>query len=154
MKIIFLDVDGVLNNMTWAKRMRDEGVHVFAEDMLEDRAIKLFKQIIDATGADVVITSTWRTHVAAMTHLLDQLAYYGIRPIAKTPRLTELRGNEITAWMQRYDGNIESYVILDDDSDMTVHMDHLVKASFEHGLQPEHVTRAIEILNGGDRDDD
>lgn len=154
MKIIFLDVEGVLNNMTWAKRMRDEGVRVFAEDMLEDRAIKLLKQIIDATGADVVITSTWRTHVAAMKHLLDQLAYYGIRPIAKTPRRGGLRGDEITAWMQECNEPFDEYVILDDESDMTVHMDHLVKTSFEHGLQPEHVKRAIEILNGGDRDDD
>lgn len=153
MKIIFLDVDGVLNNMTWAKRMRDEGVHVFAEDMLEGRAIKLLKQIIDATGADVVITSTWRTHVAAMTHLLDKLAYYGIHPIAKTPRRGGLRGDEITAWMQECDEPFDEYVILDDDSDMTVHMDHLVKTSFEHGLQPEHVKKAIEILNGVSADD-
>lgn len=148
MKIIFLDVDGVLNNMTWAKRMSDEGVHVFAEDMLEDRAIKLLKQIVDATGADVVITSTWRIGAASMTHLLDQLGYYDIHPIAKTPRRGGMRGDEITAWMQECDEPIDAYVILDDDSDMTVHMDHLVKTSFEHGLQPEHVKRAIGILNG------
>lgn len=60
MKIIFLDVDGVLNNSKWVKRMFDECVHVYAKDMLEDRAIRLLKQIIDATGASVVITSTWR----------------------------------------------------------------------------------------------
>lgn len=152
MKIIFLDVDGVLNNSSWATRMWNEGVRVYAEDMLEDRAIRLLKQIVDATGASVVITSTWRNSAAQMTHLLDQLAYFSIRPIAVTPRLNKERGDEISAWMQRYDGYIESYVILDDDSDMGEHMDHLVQTSFKYGLQHEHVKRAIEILNGGDED--
>lgn len=146
MKIIFLDVDGVLNNSSWAMQMFAEGVHVYAEDMLEDRAIRLLKLIIDATGANVVITSTWRMSAVQMTHLLDQLAHFGIRPIAVTPRLNKERGDEISAWMQHY--GVESYVILDDDSDMGEHMDHLVQTSFEHGLQHEHVERAIEILNG------
>lgn len=146
MKIIFLDVDGVLNNLLWARRMFDEGVNVFAKDMLEYRAIELLKRIIDATGADVVITSTWRMRAVQMTHLLDQLARFDIYPIAVTPRLNTDRGDEISAWMQHYD--VESYVILDDDSDMDEHMDHLVQTSFEHGLQREHVERAIEILNG------
>ena len=139
MKIIFLDVDGVLNNATWAKRMIDEGVRVYAEDMLEDRAIRLLKQIIEATGASVVITSTWRMSAVQMTHLFDQLACFDIRPIGVTPRLNTDRGDEISAWMQHYD--VESYVILDDDSDMGEHMDHLVQTSFEHGLQREHVER-------------
>lgn len=146
MKIIFLDVDGVLNNSEWAKRMIDEGVRVYAEDMLEDRAILLLKQIIDATGADVVVSSTWRDDPKAMEHLLVQLAAYDIWPIGSTPRTNLRRGDDISQWLERYDGYIESYVILDDDSDMTVHMDHLVKTSFEHGLRHEHVERAIEIL--------
>ena len=154
MKIIFLDVDGVLNNSTWAKRMIDAGVHVYAEDMIEDWAIQLLKQIIDATGADVVVSSTWRDDPKAVEHLLIQLAAYDIWPIGSTPRTNLRRGDDISQWLERYDGYIESYVILDDDSDMTVHMDHLVQTSFEHGLRHEHVERAIEILNGGDRDDD
>lgn len=154
MKIIFLDVDGVLNNSTWAKRMIDEGVRVYAEDILEDRAIELLKQIVDATGADVVISSTWRSDPVAMDHLLIQLNAHGIWPIGATPRTNLKRGDDISQWLEKNDGYVDAYVILDDDSDMTVHMDHLVQTSFEHGLRPEHVTRAIEMLNGGDQNDD
>ena len=154
MKIIFLDVDGVLNNSTWAKRMIDEGVRVYAEDILEDRAIELLKQIVDATGADVVISSTWRGDPVAMDHLLIQLNAHGIWPIGATPRTNLKRGDDISQWLEKNDGYVDAYVILDDDSDMTVHMDHLVQTSFEHGLRPEHVTRAIEMLNGGDQNDD
>lgn len=156
MKIIFLDVDGVLNNARWARKMYDEGVHVYADDLLYDPSIKQLKRLIDATNAKVILSSSWRNHPDAMEHLEAQLNAYNIFIYGKTPRVGPQRGDDITAWFNRYDkaGLFKlrpeeyNYIILDDDSDMTVHMDHLVKTDFETGLQYTHVDRAIALLNG------
>ena len=53
MKIIFLDVDGVLNCATTKERVRDL---LF----VEDRKIQLLKELVDETGATIILSSTWR----------------------------------------------------------------------------------------------
>jgi predicted mannosyl-3-phosphoglycerate phosphatase (HAD superfamily) len=50
MKIIFLDIDGVLNNYNTL----GEGLN------WESNAVKILKRIIKETGAKVVLSSTWR----------------------------------------------------------------------------------------------
>jgi hypothetical protein len=72
--------------------------------------------------------------------------------LRKTPGgiyAAEARGQEIQAWLDgapRYGIEVESFVILDDDSDMVHLADRLVKTSFETGLLDEHVDRAIAML--------
>jgi len=45
---------------------------------------------------------------------------------------------------------VESFVIIDDDSDMKPFMDKLVQTSFNKGLQQKYVDKAIQLLNGGE----
>ena len=144
MKVIFLDVDGVLNNSNWAIRMYDEGVHVYAENLLDEHAVRLLKQLIDATDAKIVVSSSWRRDEYAMQCLSDQLKPMEIYDV--TPLKSSIRGEEITAWLKKRK-DVEAYVILDDDSDMGDHMDHLIQTTFQRGLQPEHIEEAIKWLN-------
>ena len=146
-RIIFLDVDGVLNNLDWAKRMKEEeDVSVFRENILEKRALLLLKRLVESADARIVVSSAWRKIPSAYKDLLSQLDQYGMKVFDKTPYVGGDRGNDITAWFKRHPGKY-SYAILDDDSDMTVHMDHLVQTSFYHrGLTGEHVDRCIELL--------
>ena len=150
-KIIFLDVDGVLNSMTFARRMRDEeGISVFREDILDARCLALLKDVVDRTGAKIVVSSAWRRIPTSYNHLKDWLVEYGMEVYDATPRVGGERGNDITAWFNRHPGNYR-YVILDDDSDMIGHMDHLVQTSFyERGLTRELADRCIQMLNEGD----
>ena len=53
MKVIFLDIDGVLNSLDCKEKI--EG-YLF----VEDKKIALLKELIDATGAKIVLSSTWR----------------------------------------------------------------------------------------------
>lgn len=146
-KVIFLDVDGVLNNGTWAQRMyKEEGVRVYAEDLLEDRALRLLKLLVDETGARIVISSAWRRIPTAYDNLITQLHHHGIEVADQTPYVGSERGDDITAWFSRHP-NTERYVILDDDSDMGDHMEHLVKTDFNTGLTREIVDRCIALLN-------
>ena len=59
------------------------------------------------------------------------------------------RGHEIDAWLRTWCEieEIESFVVLDDDSDIAPHVDRHVKTSFSVGLTSEHVPMALEILS-------
>ena len=54
-------------------------------------------------------------------------------------------GDEIASWLHGRP-EVESFVVLDDDSDMTAVQDRHVKTSFDGGLLDEHVERAIQML--------
>lgn len=146
-KLIFLDVDGVLNNRRWADRMlEEEGISVFHEDMLEPRAIRLLKSIVDETGAKIVVSSAWRKIPRCYENLLKQLSQYDVEVYDVTPYVGGDRGNDITAWFNRNPGQYR-YAILDDDSDMGDHMDHLVHTSFDCGITRMDKELCIALLN-------
>jgi hypothetical protein len=56
------------------------------------------------------------------------------------------RGHEIQAWLDTQNSNVESFVILDDDSDMAHLLSKLVQTKFEFGLTERDATRAITLL--------
>lgn len=156
MKIIFLDIDGVLNcNST---RERVDGLY-----FVEDSKIEILQEIIKRTDAKVVLSSTWRMGWAWMQHnpnyhdkhfemLRDKLQEYGIQIYDITPIVGNVpRGIEIDEWL-RCHPNVESFVILDDDSDMDKHIGRLVKTRWKAvgsggGLMKKHIKLAIELLN-------
>ena len=146
-KVIFLDVDGVLNNGSWATRMYERGVRTYRDDLLYEPSLEQLKRIVVATGAYIVVSSAWRQISTSYQHLLEWLTKYGLEPFGKTPYVGGERGNDITAWFNRNPGEWQ-YVILDDDNDMTGHMDHLVQTEFDTGLTEKEADRCIEILNG------
>ena len=147
MKIIFLDVDGVLNSAKFAQKMfKEEGVRIYAEDILDGHALSLLADIVKNTGAKIVVSSSWRRIPESIQNLKDWLAKYGMEVYDSTPSTGMYRGDDITAWFNRHPGE-HQYAILDDDSDMTVHKSHLVQTEFYTGLTRELADRCIELLN-------
>ena len=55
MKIIFLDIDGVLNSKAYDSK-RDWN----KQTNIDETRLPLIKQIVEATDAKIVLTSTWR----------------------------------------------------------------------------------------------
>lgn len=110
----------------------------------------------------MVLSSTWRIgwfdrdyglhgrNVEDFTRLEEKLRENGITFISRTPRLASgYRGEEIKTWLDNWKGeSVESFVIIDDDADMRPFMSRLVQTSFNKGLQPKNVKKAIEMLNG------
>ena len=151
-KAIFLDVDGVLNNIRWAENMeREYGIQIYRDDILEDRAINLLKIIIEETGAVIVVSSDWRKIHVMLGHLRDRLAEYGITIYDVTPTGGPSRGSEIAAWLAQHPG-ITQYVILDDHYDMEGHGDHLVLTMPTQGLTIADAARCVHRLNEGIED--
>lgn len=156
MKVIFLDIDGVLN---LCYEGRDEYGSLFHPHLVDN-----LKRLIDETGAKIVISSTWRfSGLVIMREMWDKRGLPG-EVIGITPNFmrkygtTLCRGKEIDSYLEE-NKDITSYVILDDDTDMEDHqMDRFVKTSgnidhedcvdIGYGLTSRCVDRAIEILNG------
>lgn len=162
MKIIFLDVDGVLNCGTTKERHKGMlGI--------EDEKVTLLREIIEATGAKVVLTSTWRIDWERDVpfeslnsdgrYLVKKLADQDIEIIAKVPDVAwSKRGAEILEYIHNSHEKIDGIVILDDerfDFEETGLVQYLVKTQFlpkypeqPLGLQKSHVLDAIKILKG------
>ena len=162
MKILFLDIDGVLNDSAWMTTLKkgDEANRVYGSgdewwiDMLEPRAMLLLNDLLERTGAKVVVSSTWRLRHTpeALQKLMEVRGFTG-EVIGRTPRISLGRGIEIRQWLKEHP-EVESFAIVDDDSDMEPHMDRLVQTSWfgqpgprgAGGLRPEHVDRLEGLL--------
>lgn len=159
-KIIFLDIDGVLNHEQFYRdRKRHEREHPLSE--LCPKSVANLNVLITETGAKVVISSTWRLGrtVAEIQALLEGVGFTG-EVIDCTPNLRGegcLRGNEILKWTKDNKEllgadyyNFTEYVILDDDSDMLYwQRNNFLLIDRFVGLTMGAVFQAKKIINGG-----
>ena len=151
--IVFLDVDGVLNSIAFLKANPD----LHPDDHIDPLNVKRLNDLTDATGAKIVVSSTWRLPflwINDLAGLKALLARHGVTGdiIGMTPSLNphQPRGKEIQQWMDDSGLDIGNIVILDDDSDMAHLWNLLVKTDlFNGGLQDHDVALAIQILNKG-----
>ena len=111
MKVIFLDVDGVLNSDEYIKGTIKSNIQGI-EKHVDVEKIKLLRQAIDQTNAKVVLTSSWRLTKMAQ-ELIKLLITYGIYADS-TPYIRNERGLEIKQWLAD-NQNVEDFVILDDE---------------------------------------
>ena len=153
MKVIFLDIDGVLNNHDTLGLDRYiptkiiDGQRIL--DHLSPWCMWQLNDIIKETGAKVVISSAWRS-AGSVNWFQEVFESYGFEGevIDKTPVLYKERGIEIQKWLDDNKClNIESFVILDDDSDMLHLLRYLVKTENEYGLRRKHIKKAVKVLN-------
>lgn len=149
MKIIFLDWDGVLNNRPYFVEHKMSLVKALtnATPAFDPAAVERLNDLVAATGAWVVISSSWRNG-RSLTSLRGHLARRGFRGYVygKTPDLPgRERGDEIRQWLDRHP-LVTSFVVLDDDADMTAVRENFVQTSMDTGLTDDHVTAAIALL--------
>lgn len=153
-RIIFLDIDGILNSDAFRKRkyaMIRSGKlpSEFPLSEYDPAAVTRLNDIVEATNCEVVLSTDWRFSKG----IYDTLRKVGCNftPIGITPCLGSypIRGAEIGCWIvQNVLSSSDRYVIIDDDlhdgifpSDKFVHVDSRV------GLMPKDVDRVVGILN-------
>lgn len=154
MKVLFLDIDGVLNSIATFKSRSRNG-----RERIDPACVQLLDQVIDATDARIVVSSTWR--FSGLDYVRHVLVRFGLRNadaiMDVTPRLPAPvaadaaleRGLEIGAWL-RGRQDVEAFAIVDDDADMGPFLPRLVQTSFETGMTGDHTERLIALLNGTD----
>lgn len=114
-KIVFLDIDGVLNSRRTVVAFGSYPYTVTGLDRakFDEVSVRLISGIIETAGAKVVLSSTWRKD--GNWHEIGPAL--GIPIIDKTPVGIGPRGSEIAQWLSEH-AEVEQYAIVDDDSDM------------------------------------
>jgi hypothetical protein len=151
-KIIFLDFDGVI--VWWGYNPKPGGILQPDPDKVD-----LLNAIVEATGALVVISSSWRIG-RSRTELAEILADAGFKGTVRgcTPDGHRLpsglwaaypRADEIRTWMRGWPGEpIESFVAIDDEDMREAFGPRmiLIENGMSRGIQPHHVEQAIAAL--------
>ncbi len=158
MKVIFLDVDGVLNCNSTKQR-----IPYYDYLGIEDRFVELLADLVKNTKARIVLSSSWRDgwipdkYGDQETHgiYLDyKLAQYKLEIYDYTPVLNGwCRGMEIKEWLEKHD-DVTDYVIIDDEyfPDFKKYKvgAHVIRTSTKTGLTEKHIKRAEKVLCGED----
>ncbi len=142
MRVLFLDVDGVLNRTGFRPR-ESVGLRSWIEPELAQR----LSDVIRTIGAEVVLSSDWRRG-RELPQLRAELHAAGVASslIGVTPEIAgQPRWREIDAWMTEHGTRPEAVVIVDDGYDMGGLAARFVRASPLTGLD-EDVAAAIVAL--------
>ena len=156
MKVIFLDIDGVLNTPSSESRC---GEYIG----IDDDKTKLLADIVKRTNAEIVLVSTWKKYWRkeeklkplqdySATYLDEKLKKFGIKAADKTKDKSDekylSRGEGILEYIAR--NKVEKHVILDDfqfdyvGCDLT---DYLIKTKQAEGLKKAQAEKACKILS-------
>ncbi len=134
-KIIFCDADGVLNNKATFKEQ-------LTSFPLCPILIARLKRIIEATGAKVVLSSTWRLSEQGRAEIEKHIEVYDITISLPSPAD---RGLEIDIWVEDHP-EVTKYAIIDDDFDFYASQP-LFQTEFDTGLTEEIADKVILHLN-------
>lgn len=160
MKIIFLDIDGVLNTTKDEDRPRvqPEGfnANIYGVSELNRECVARLNKIVEATQASVVISSSWRILFSDLFYLVNFLKSQGVvaNIIDATPHWAKSyvrgemaygRGLEIQEWLDEHP-EVSKFVILDDGTDMLHLEPFLIQTYMDGGLQDRHIQQAIDML--------
>lgn len=113
-KILFLDLDGVLNSKRSAVGLGGRPFDMTPEDRakFDPCAIGMVRYLQQKLEVEVVLSSTWRDSY----YFKDISGWLGLEEfVDQTPtRMDEWRGYEIKAWLDEHGADVEKYAILDD----------------------------------------
>jgi len=162
LKVIFLDIDGVLNV---ASKKRDAYGQIFVPRFCDN-----LRFVIEQTGAKIVLSSTWRMRGIDFIREMWDFRKLPGEIIDVTTTCSQLvaaekfefydqveRGHEIQEWIDEHP-EITNYVIFDDDNDMLQsqknnfvrtanNINHPDCYDVGYGLTKECANKAIRILN-------
>jgi hypothetical protein len=149
-KIVFLDIDGVLNNHSRQMNLYC-GIH-------KDK-IDLLNQVILRTNCDIVISSAWRYMVIGGEMTVKGFEYmllsHGLRcydrviDVTPSDEAIQSRGKQISGWLSKNKEkfNVQEYVVVDDLSLDIESCGHpFVQTDGTVGLEQMHVEEMITIL--------
>jgi len=146
MKVIFLDLDGVL-----VPAGQTPGI-------FDGYLARNLKKIVEATGAEIVLSSDWRRHRTSVAKARRNLQAYGLDFIDCTPSLSPRvaqRPTEILLWKQDFCSSgqrqIDAWIAIDDrnlaeEQDGQELQGHVVRTRPKVGLDRSAADKCIQLL--------
>lgn len=162
MKVIFLDIDGVINSNFWLESHEKE---ISDGTLIDKDKVELLAKIVHKTGAELVMHSGWRFWFdndmkpirKEAQNLIDLLLDSGLSIYSMTPDLTteeirktkmfsKVKASEIFLWLKQ-NPNIDKWIVMDD---IDLHNDELgirqIRTNAKIGLTEKDADKAIEML--------
>ena len=144
MKVLFLDIDGVVclhKDKDWDNE----------EEIFDADCCRKLQEIVSATGCKLVLSSSWRLFPESIRSMFRQLKPFGITRenfLGRTPLRGE-RGDEIMAYLKKRP-KIETFVALDDERfySRAFPQDRLILTKPESGITENVKNACIRKLNG------
>lgn len=163
MNVIFLDIDGVMNNQEdWLAKVDSETEEFRGHRMFCDGAWQMLSQVCRETGAKVVLSSSWRMGLdiapdgtlvsrggPMSDKLLEYFSKYEIELIGKTTNYYDHRGRQIKEYVKNELKTDDNWIVLDDeDVDIRGYVDKslIFKTTFEKGLTDKHCKKIISYF--------
>lgn len=163
-KVLFLDVDGVLNSSFWNHSHQRE---ISDGTFIDEKKVKLLAYLVKRINAEIILHSGWRMwfdseckplcrEAERLHELLERegLHLEGLTPdftteeIRETKKYSLVKADEILAWLKAHN-DVTEWVVLDD---LDLHNkqveQHQVKPDQTMGLTVEDVEKAVEVLSG------
>jgi hypothetical protein len=136
MKVIFLDIDGVLN----CNRTQNPRKFPYVVDK---KLLSRLNRLLKRTGAKVVLSSSWRVDPVGIL----AARHWGVPVFDFAPDLPKkTRRDEVLAWLSAHP-KVSRFAIIDDEDDDLDNLP-LFQPSQKTGLTPE-IARGVErYLNG------
>jgi hypothetical protein len=153
MKVLFLDIDGVLNSRRYyesdewkqiSSQLNSDSLKYSPHFLIDRNSIALLNQLVQCVpDMKIVVSSTWKrygTYELTKGYLVQAGFLYPDSIIDYTPDLAEpkyCRGDEVQWWLDKH-SEVKSYCIVDDDDDMLCNqLNNLVQTSSRLGLTKE-----------------
>jgi hypothetical protein len=160
MKVVFLDLDGVLVTEHYLLQLekkreswRDKNGHAY----FCPRCLHNFEQLIQSIGAKVVLSSTWRFILADTVGVHEffksrrvKFEIFDVTPtlLFSSKKMSEqpTRGEEIQAWLNAHP-EVTQYCIIDDDPRiLPAQQPYWVRTSFRYGFTQAKLEKALKML--------
>ncbi len=163
MKVIFLDIDGVLNSNFWNDAHQRE---ISDGSLIDEEKIHLLGRLIKSTNAKVILHSGWkfwfdsnmnplRKEAENLKNMLKKegVELEGMTPdytteeIRKSKKFSLVKADEILAWIAEHD-SMDAWIVIDD---LDLHNEeikkHQIRTDANVGLTVEDVREAEKMLD-------
>lgn len=135
MKVVFLDIDGVLLPYPIGKE----------HWKLSPKLVAKLREFVESSGAFIVISSSWRQYdfPRRTAQSFAEAGWKNPPIIGKTSSMGN-RGKEILKWLS--ENPVESYIILDDEiSDLNPPLTNIVQPDRFIGITDKEISRMEKI---------
>lgn len=146
--LLFLDIDGVLNNFKWSET-HPSGLLYRTLDDIDPTNIKLLSELLNKyPNLKVVIMSDWRKLIS-LEELKLIFSHFKINPdqiVGYTPTVAKSQNREDEVLLFLKDNPTEDYVLVDNDDFFKNLKNKLVLTNPQTGLDQESIAKIKQIL--------
>lgn len=161
-KVIFLDIDGVLNSSFWNDTHQME---ISDGTLIDRKKVKLLSKLVQRTGAEIVLHSGWKywfdtdlTPLRAESEKLQTLLLekglhissvtpdYATEEIKRTKKFSLIKAKEILAYIEEHPEVQQWFVIDDLDLHDAEVEQHQLRTDPQVGLTAEDISAVQKYL--------